>query len=107
MDNKINRAAYMAGEITHQQFFGHIAQECNLPKFPESWMKRVKVALKNGDVHLNSIPLHEWDSKVNWFSQQTKSIISKYDNGFSLAGGVCMLKEKARLQAEQESEGQS
>lgn len=107
MGNDINRAAYMAGEITHRQLFGHIAQACNLPKFSESWMKRVKDALANGDEHLNTIPLQEWDNKVNGFSQRTKNIISQYDNGFSLAGGVCMLKEKARLQAEQESVGQS
>ncbi len=103
MTTNITREAYMKKEITHQQFFGHIAQECNLPTFGAKFMKRVKEALVNDDVHLNTIPLKEWDNMVFHFSQRTKAIISKYDGGFSLAGGVCMLKEKARLQAEEES----
>lgn len=101
------REKYMSQEITHAQFFGHIAKMCGLGPFDEKFINRVKIALKNGDIHLNSIPLVEWDTKTFHFSQRTKAIISAFDNGYSLAGGVCMLKEKARLQAEQESVEQS
>lgn len=99
-----SRDKYMSHQITHAQFFGHIANMCGLAPFNKSFINRVKVALKNGDIHLNSIPLIEWDNMVYCFSQRTQAIISAFDNGFSLAGGVCMLKEKARLQAEN-SEG--
>ena len=99
MSIEINRDAYKSKQISHSQFFGHIAKECDLPTFPTDFIERVKRALEQNDVHLNTIPLQEWDNMTIFFSRRTKAIISKYDNGYSLAGGVCMLKEKARLQA--------
>lgn len=103
MTIEITRDAYMSKLISHSEFFGHIAKECNLPPFDSKFMQRVVTALRNDDKHLNTIPLKEWDSMTYGFSQRTKAIISKFDNGYSLAGGVCMLKEKARLQAGKEN----
>jgi hypothetical protein len=100
---EITRKAYMPKLISHSQFFGHIANKCNEFTFPEKFMERVVTALVTGDEHLSTIPLQEWDNMVNSFSPHTKAIISKYDGGFSLASGVCMLKEKARLQAGKEN----
>lgn len=96
------RAQYMSKEINRQTYYKDMADYCGIGNFDPAFLLRVKSALAAGDEHLNTIPLGEWNRMVYAFLPSVKRKVKEYDGyGLTLATGVCMLKAKARHEAEQ------
>lgn len=97
---KITRAAYMNLEITHEEFYDAVAARLNSRYlFSEQLMKRVKAALASGDVHLNSIPLSEWDAIADRVKMTVSAVLKEHGDSWSLAGGICTVKQAAKTVA--------
>ena len=73
--------------------------------------EQIKKALENGDEHLNSLPISKWDTASGFRcsganctlirSELTNLYMNIGINAFSCAQGVCILKEAARMWAEE------
>ena len=80
------------------RFYGEIieamggAKSINTPFTNE----QVRAAIKDGDEHLNTLPLQSWDCFVSMLRGADKVMRERGDY-LTLAGGVCILKEAARL----------
>jgi hypothetical protein len=56
------RVDYMAGRVTHEEFYRSINKVAGLSFAGHPWLPRVGAALAAGDEHLNTIPLYKWDA---------------------------------------------
>ena len=84
------RQDYLDGKCTHQEYYAQFVDQHTKNVVSGSIdMDKLKNAVINGDLHLNSVPLREWD-------MLTQLINPNMDGGTSLAGKVCVLKEAAR-----------
>jgi hypothetical protein len=93
----ISRKDYMDKKATYREYYGQFVNETikNLV-LGRFGIKRLRKAFKE-DEHLNSIPLYSWDSMVYTLrSPEMIKAIKETGDFFSLAGGVCILKEAAR-----------
>lgn len=90
----------MDGAITHQEYYSSLAKRANVV-VNDSIVKRVKVALSNGDEHLNTIPLHEWDNMccMDRHNYSLLDELNRRGDTLSLSTGVCMRKAIAKEQA--------
>lgn len=95
------RKQYMRGECTHRQYYGQFvdretARRVLIIASPAELAQEMAQ-----DEHLNGIPLREWDWLVSrpWPSR-FKRAFENAGTFFSLADGVCLLKEQARQLAE-------
>ncbi|CAB4146317.1 hypothetical protein UFOVP501_2 [uncultured Caudovirales phage] len=90
------RAQYMTGKITFEQYYSAVADSAGitLSNSPEL-IERCRAALAAGDVHLNTIRLHEWDAMARC-SPSLAFALKKHGDFYSLAGGVCTLKQAAK-----------
>jgi len=94
----VTRDQYMNGDATHQEYYRDLVQEIESSgrlELPCS-VDRVAEAFKK-DPHLNTIPLRYWDDFVGFQSERMVAPLKARGDSFSLAGGVCILKEAARL----------
>lgn len=102
------RADYMGGKVTHREFYRAVAETAGIIVTDAKLIDRVKRALADGDEHLNTIPLGEWDmmavSAQSWGGLH--SAFKAHGDGYSLAGGVCLFKTMARVAAEQADQPQ-
>lgn len=95
----MKRQDYMSGKISHQDYYGNIAELSGITfsgsrDFIE---KRVIPALEAGDAHLNTIPLQQWDIMAATASDAIKSTLRQIEGEFySLALGVCTMKAAAK-----------
>ena len=95
------RADYMNGIVTFSEFYGSVAKAAGVSlKGNPKLIARVKAALANGDEHLNTIPLSEWDILAAGAAPQIAASLKLHGDSYSLAGGVCVMKEAARRVAE-------
>jgi hypothetical protein len=62
-------------------------------------IRKIKNALDKGDEHLNSIPLRHWDNLTFLFHCNEQ--LKEHGDFESLAGKVCILKETARMLADE------
>lgn len=94
----MTRKDYMEGRVTHEQFYSSVAKTAGISFERSDLLPRVKAALEAGDEHLNSIPLALWDNRAA--NPVTRANISRalkeHGDFFSLAGGVCTLKQAAK-----------
>lgn len=96
------RAQYVSHEVSHQDYYKDMADYCGVGNFDKALLTRVNQALSEGDRHLNTIPLAEWDAMVHGLQGSVRRKVKEYDGyGLTLATGVCMLKAKARHEAQQ------
>lgn len=94
---QITRKAYMEGDITHEEFYSHITSSLDGKRlFDKAFLSRVRMALKDGDEHLNSIPLAEWDSIADRIRLTISSKLKEAGDFWSMAGGVCAVKQLAK-----------
>lgn len=95
---------YLNHEVDHNTYYLDLANYCGLTfmnSLGTDFIQRCKFALDNGDEHLNSIPLKEWDLKVYQLNNTVKRKVKEYDGyGLTLATGVCMLKAIAKQAVE-------
>jgi hypothetical protein len=101
----MTREEYMAhptSEKNHRAYYGEIAKAAGV-QVPADIVERTRQLLKDGDRHLNRIPLGLWDRMALQSPQRadiTRELKARGDF-WSLGGGVCVMKEAARLQAEE------
>lgn len=96
-------------ELTHSEVYGKIIEFLGgldtVGRFVPFSVSRIRDALRKGDIHLNTLSLHEWD-KVSGFRADGANCIfigggiwSLYrQHGITSAScsdGVCILKEAA------------
>lgn len=103
----ITRAEYMAdSERLHHAYYLETAQLAGMTarSLPVP-LTRIKLALADGDKHLNSIPLHMWDNcALGWRYEVAQVNIHK--EGYcasSLSDCVCALKALAKHLATKEA----
>lgn len=96
------RTEYLRSPTTemHRQFYGEIVAalaENHAPvHFDAKFLARCKAALAAGDEHMNTIPLGEWDARVQSL-RGANAELQKRGDYLTLGNGVCILKEAARL----------
>ena len=94
-----SRQDYLDNRCTHRQYYGQMVTDHVRDVVRTGiGLDRLK---KSTDPHFNDIPLQEWDDftiylEMGGFQQK----IREYGDLWSLAGGVCILKEAARQLAQ-------
>jgi hypothetical protein len=91
-----SRADYMAKRCTFEDFYRAVNATAGLKIRNADLLARVKRALVNGDQHLNTIPLVTWDVMAIGHESQIRDALRQHGDFYSLAGGVCCLKQAAR-----------
>ena len=93
----ITRKEMLNGEASHDDYYLSIAKTCglNYNKAEPEFLERVKKALNEGDEHLNSIPLKEWDQR-GMAIRGARRAFEKHGDYPTLAGLVCLVKSAAR-----------
>jgi hypothetical protein len=106
----ITRAEYMAGNrgteadmrANFRAYYGDVIAAMGGPKridLPFT-VEEVRAALAAGDFHLNTLPLPQWDNYARSLPGAAAALKTRGD-WLSLGTGVCILKEAARLLAEE------
>ena len=83
--------------ITHADYYQSVGKLAGINMVSWPRLEQAKKALENGDEHLNSIDLSLWDALA--YSQQfiTRPALKQHEDGWSLAGGVCIAKAMVKL----------
>lgn len=89
------RDAYLDNKITHEQYYGSVADDAGA-RFPEDSAVIDEIIAEGGDV--SSIQLYRWDHMIchSCDKGKTREAFKAHGDFWSLAGHVCMLKEAAR-----------
>ncbi len=92
------RSAYLDGEVTHEEYYGALADELHIVGTPFN-PERLSWALAN-DEHLNSIPLQEWDAwaagLMMYQGPKVRAAFRACGDFVTQAGLTCLLKAAAR-----------
>lgn len=96
MEKTDMRKAYLAGEITHAEFYRSVCAEAGISYKASRELPRIKAALEAGDEHLNSIPLIFWDQRSLASRTALDRALKAHGDFWSLAGGCCAHKQAAR-----------
>lgn len=92
----ITRREYMSdSEKLHHRYYLEMGREAGISYAKSQELPRIKEAIKNGDKHLNTIPLKEWDNRGNWTQASVNTAMLKRGDSWSLAGSVCVHKAVA------------
>jgi len=92
----ITRKQYLDGNATHDEYYGEIAALV-APPIRAGIIDRVRVALDEGDKHLNTIPLALWDSMAFGINpSRVREVLKERGDGYSMSSGVCILKAAAK-----------
>lgn len=95
----ITRAEYMANQELHQDYYAEVAKEGGIQITDVGLLDECREALANGDKHLNTIPLSRWDVMAIQRcerSSKLRAALKARGDGYSLGGGVCILKAAVR-----------
>lgn len=100
----MTRDEYMSSPTpeAHRQYYGEIAEEAGVkfhPHFDQTFLDKVRSALTNGDEHLNSISLSVWENLGYFHHRKIDAAFRVRGDFWSMAGGVCVVKEAARRAA--------
>ena len=91
----ITRKQYLENPKLHHQYYLEIAKKAGIKPY-DSIVERSRLALKNGDEHLNTIPLNVWDSWatsiMGFNGNMLRKIFKEKKDTMTLSGMVCMLK---------------
>ncbi len=84
MTIKFNRAAYMANECTHEQYYDQFVSDSLCRAVAQAiGKKRIEVST---DEHFNDIPLRQWDALEGLVKTYCGNALA--DSNSSTAGGV-------------------
>ena len=90
----INRKEYLSGRVTFEEYYREVNRLAGIKFGADHWaVIEAKEALVNGDVHLNSIPLRDWDMMAAAASRSLSLALKELGDFYSMAGGVCALKQ--------------
>ena len=92
---KINRKNYLAGKVTHEEYYSAIAKDAGIDYSDSDRLDEFRTAFKK-DEHLNNIPLEEWDAKAHFTQQAVGQALKKRGDFYSLASGVCTHKQAVK-----------
>ncbi len=96
------RQDYLEGRCEHSEYYGEIAKVCGVAFTDSADIARFKRALAT-DSNLNSIPLAWWDGRaaalMTYNGAAVRRALKERGDFYSMAGGVCILKEAARKAA--------
>ena len=98
----MTRAEYMSAtdaKAAHERYYGEIAAAVGV-QISADLAKRCADALRDGDEHLNTIPLESWDRMTYAHEHRIRPELKKRGDFYSLAAGVCTLKAAARAAAQ-------
>ena len=97
MDSLPTRADYMGGKVSFEDYYRSIWQKAGIRVVGlySSLGPRVRRALAEGDEHLNTIPLLHWDNIATFWQDQISESLKRHGDAWSLAGGVCTVKQAA------------
>lgn len=101
--NNPTRSDYMAGRCSFEDFYRAVNQTGGVRFTDAALLVRVRKALAAGDKHLNTIPLATWDAKALGAQLTLSRALRAHGDFYSLAGGVCCMKQAARDAAERET----
>jgi len=90
------REQYLAGELTFTEYYRHVNERAGIKITDKDTIVRIHEALAKGDEHLNSIPHTSWDGLAAPYKQRLSAAFKEAGDFWSLAGGVCALKQAAR-----------
>lgn len=93
------RKDYMTGKVNHKTYYETLASEAGISYANSEALPRIRQALKDGDEHLNSIPLGLWDSLAVKNRRITAPVLKAHGDFWSLAGSVCIQKAAAKKAA--------
>jgi hypothetical protein len=101
MTIKFNRAAYMANECTHAEYYDQFVSEGLMNAVGSAiGVKRIK---ESTDEHFNDIPLQQWDNLQGLVGAYCGSALAESNastsggvRGISLSDSVCVAKAAAR-----------
>lgn len=91
------RKDYLDGKCSHQEYYRSIVAECGISLENDPIMSKVIASLKSGDQHLNNIPLRTWDVIALGQRARMATVLKSRGDWLTLAGGVCIMKEAARI----------
>lgn len=92
------RKQYLNKECTHSEYYQQFVTDYTKRLVSNSLgIERLKNAWNNGDEHFNSIPLGTWDNLTVFFRCDKQ--LREHGDYATLAGKVCILKETARILA--------
>lgn len=91
-----SRADYLAGRVTFEEYYRAIAKESGVSFRNSPMLPKVARALANGDEHLNTIRLAEWDSIGIMGKSSTAPVFKAHGDFWSIAGGCCVAKQAAK-----------
>lgn len=95
--NAPTRADYLAKHCTHDEFYLAVAKTAGIVFQPDwPFTVRVRKALADGDEHLNTIPLREWDERALWLESPLSSALRAHGDVYCAATATCVLKAAAR-----------
>jgi len=97
------RQEYLDGTVTFEQFYTAIVQDAGIA-FPDYLLSEVISALAKGDEHLNTIALRRWDVLAACAKSAIAPAFKRHGDYFSLAGGVCVMKQAAYIAAKKAKE---
>lgn len=90
------RQQYMNNECSFADFYRAVNATAGFKIMDNALIERVRKALADGDEHLNTIPLRLWDSMAIACSSTFSRALKEHGDFYSLAGGVCCLKQAAK-----------
>ena len=93
------RKQYMNKEVDHNTYYFEIAKECGISYTNSDSLPRIIKAIKDGDEHLNTIPLKWWDTRSIFSRGVINREAKKRGDFWSLSVGVCTHKAAARQAA--------
>lgn len=97
------RAQYLNGECTHREFYGAVVKDAGIRYTPEDFI--VQRAMESKDGHYNDIPLTAWDAEAAVARPAISRALKAHGDFWSLAGGLCVVKEAVRQVIERTQRG--
>ena len=91
------RTQYLNSDCTHGEYYGQFvtSEIINLVK-SRFGIERLENCFSK-DEHLNNIPLENWDCLVSSLPRYVQAGLKNVGDYLTLAGGVCILKQAARM----------
>lgn len=98
---KWSRKDYMDGACSHADYYRSLNKTAGIVFRDGAGgisLDRVRAAIANGDEHLNTIPLAQWDNWAITLEHPLRRALKEHNgsNAWSLSDGVCSCKQAAR-----------
>jgi hypothetical protein len=94
---KFSRADYLNSKCTHREYYSQFVTNRERSMVKQFiGIDRIKAALAEGDEHLNTIPLAQWDRLSVPVGADASQLLRLAGDYPTQAGANCILKEAAK-----------